>query len=155
MTSYDDDNTDYDDDTTEDTSSQQPGWRRKLEKDAKLGREAQEKAAALERRLAFAEAGIKSDDPKMSYFVKGYDGEITAEAIRKAAEDAGFIGGEQAVAPGPDADLQALDRVSQASAGAGVAPAEDAVQRLMDADRTGGRDAVLDQLRKDGLVEVY
>lgn len=148
MTSYDDDQ----DIDTEDTDSQQPGWRRKLEKDAKAGREAQEKAAGLERRLAFAEAGIKADDPKMSYFVKGYDGEINAEAIIKAATDAGFLGA--AAEADNSADLAALDKVSQASAGTASAPGDDKVAGLFDADREGGREAVLQQIRRDGLVDV-
>jgi len=46
---------------------------------------------ALKRTEAFREAGINPADPRQSYFVKGYDGEINAEAIRTSALEAGFI----------------------------------------------------------------
>lgn len=150
-----DDDTYDDEDDLPDDPPKKPNWRRKLEQDAAAGREAQEKAAKLERELAFAKAGIDPADPKMSYFVKGYDGEMTADAVKKAATEAGFIG--QAAAPPAEptaAEVAALDRVSQASAGAGTAQAADPVKGLYDADREGGREAVLAQLVKDGLVNV-
>ena len=53
--------------------------------------------AGLQRTEAFRSAGINPNDPRQSYFVKGYDGEIDPEPIRAAAVEAGFItGGEQA-----------------------------------------------------------
>lgn len=82
---------------------------RQLEKQAKTATEAQARAEAAERKLAFAEAGLSLSDPKMSYFVKGYDGELTAEAITEAATQAGFLG-----APAPD-DTAALNRIHQVS----------------------------------------
>jgi hypothetical protein len=46
---------------------------------------------SLKRENAFMKAGIPMDDPKMGYFLKGYDGELDASAIRQAAIDAGFL----------------------------------------------------------------
>jgi hypothetical protein len=45
----------------------------------------------LKRELAFAKAGLPMNDPKMNYFIKGYDGEMSAAAIREAALEAGFL----------------------------------------------------------------
>src|SRR5690606_26113669 len=60
----------------------------RLERKAK---EAEDRANKAERQLAFAQAGIQLDDPKMKYFVNGYDGEIEAGKIREAAVEAGFL----------------------------------------------------------------
>jgi hypothetical protein len=47
--------------------------------------------AAAKRELAFVKAGVPLDDPKMAYFVKGYDGELDPQAIKDAAVEAGFM----------------------------------------------------------------
>jgi len=47
--------------------------------------------AGLKRTEAFRSAGINPNDPRQSYFVKGYDGEIDPEPIRAAAVEAGFL----------------------------------------------------------------
>lgn len=62
---------------------------KRLKKQADEARQAVEANPALERRLAFAEAGL-ANHPMKDYFVKGYDGEMTPEAIRQAANDAGL-----------------------------------------------------------------
>lgn len=61
-----------------------------LREAAKKGREATKKAADLERENAFLKAGIDTEDPKFKYFAKGYEGELTADAIKAEAEAAGF-----------------------------------------------------------------
>jgi hypothetical protein len=45
----------------------------------------------LDDEAAFTKAGIPMDDPRIGYFVKGYDGELEPTAIREAAVSAGFI----------------------------------------------------------------
>lgn len=85
---------------------------RSLEKQAKAASEAVARAEAAERRLAFAEAGIPLSDPKMAYFVKGYDGDISPDAIRQAATDAGFLAAERVD------DTDQLDRLNRTEAGA-------------------------------------
>jgi hypothetical protein len=47
--------------------------------------------ATLKRENAFVKAGVPLDDPKMSYFVKGYDGDLDPQVIRDAAIEAGFM----------------------------------------------------------------
>ena len=78
------------------STESKPNWRRDLENRAK---EAEEKAATLElelssiqRRDTFRSAGLDPDDARVKYFVKGYEGELDAEAIRQEAMAAGFLG---------------------------------------------------------------
>jgi|TARA_B100000586_G_C20062989_1_gene407152 hypothetical protein len=78
------------------STESKPNWRRDLEKRAN---EAEQQAAemstklnAYERRDTFRSAGLDPDDSRVKYFVKGYDGELSAEAIREEAVAAGFIG---------------------------------------------------------------
>ena len=114
---------DYDSD--EDEQQTEPGWRKKLEREAKQGREAVQAAQDAKKELAFYKAGIPMTDPhmtdpRMAYFVKGYDGEFSAEAIRKAATDAGFIeAAPQDTAVADEVTAQA--HVAGASQGATVA----------------------------------
>lgn len=64
---------------------------RLLEKEtAELKKQVAE-AEAVKREMAFLKAGVPMDNPVAKYFVKGYDGEITPEAIRQAAEEANLI----------------------------------------------------------------
>lgn len=108
---------------------------RQLEKQAKTASEATARAEAAERKLAFAEAGLSLSDPKMAYFVKGYDGEMTAEAITEAATTAGFLGAPAvpATVAADDAEAEALARNADVSAYGGAPPAgtEAAVDRLV------------------------
>jgi hypothetical protein len=72
----------------------------------------------MKRELAFTKAGIPMDDPKVGYFVKGYDGELDPAAIRSAAEEAGFIQAPvQQEDPAVQQAQQGQQRVMQASAG--------------------------------------
>lgn len=114
---YDDD---YDDQNSEgDQGAEQKKVtlsRRQLNALEKGKREAEEKANRLERRVAFIEAGIDMADPKTKYFVNGYDGEVKAEDIKKAAIEAGFLadpdakteetGGQQQLTPEQQAEAQ-------------------------------------------------
>lgn len=58
---------------------------------AKKADEYEREMTTLKRELAFVKAGVPMDDPKMNYFVKGYEGELDPVAIRQAAIDAGFM----------------------------------------------------------------
>lgn len=96
---YDDD---LDDEPEVDETNAMRAIRRQLKeakREAAALREQAEKAAALERNLAFREAGIDPNDPQQQYFAKGYDGEMTADAVRQAAIAAGFLKSDT---PGPD-----------------------------------------------------
>jgi hypothetical protein len=64
---------------------------RQLENELKASQQALAEAETLKREMAFIKAGIPMDDPMAKYFVKGYDGEVSSEAIRQAAEEANLI----------------------------------------------------------------
>lgn len=68
---------------------------RKLRKAAKERDELLTKVAQFERDNAFRDAGINPSDPKAKYFVKGYDGEMTADAIKGEAQAAGLLQSEE------------------------------------------------------------
>lgn len=63
---------------------------RRLEKQAQAGKEAVQELEQLKRERAYVQAGIPLDDKRASYFIAGYQGEMTPEAIKaKWAEDFG------------------------------------------------------------------
>lgn len=82
---------------------------------------------ALKRENAFLKALGPSDDPRLGYFQKGYDGDLNPEAIREAAKRDGFLATQAATAPPavPQADLDAQARIAGASSGAGAPGAGD------------------------------
>lgn len=102
-------------DDVEDAGSRPEAELRVLRKRAAEFDAANAKVAELERREAFRTAGLDPMDPKTSYFVKGYGGDLSADAIRAEAEAAGFL--SPPPAPKPDAAVQALGRVTNAAAG--------------------------------------
>lgn len=129
----DDDFDDFDDETNLDdegaeSSAQQPqpqrdrkpNWRRRLEQEAREGREASERAKAAEaraeaaeRKALFAELGIKTDSGPGKLFAKAYDGDLDVEKMRAAAQEYGVL----APTDVPDAEQQSHQRVSEAAAG--------------------------------------
>ena len=127
-----------------------------LRKAARRGAKAQKELEMLRKELAFYKAGISIDDPKMRYFVKGYDGEMTAEAIRAAALEAGFIASQQPEQVDEGVQQQvfsAQQRVMAASAGAMVPDNSEAAALSMmeQAMEEGGIDAMLDVARQFGI----
>lgn len=150
--------TDDDLDTEMDEYSEETprGLRRAANKAKKLEAELN----SLRRELAFAKAGIPMNDPRMSYFIKGYEGELEAEAIREAAEEAGFLNVEQPaqsatqtqpsqVAP----EAAATQRVMRASVGAATEDiSEDAaIARMEEAMQEGGIEALLEVAQQYGI----
>lgn len=86
---------------------------------AKKADQLERENAQMRRELAFTKAGIPMEDPKMGYFVKGYDGDLEPDAIRQAALEAGFISAPPAPAdPAVDQARQGQQRVVAASSGA-------------------------------------
>lgn len=85
---------------------------RKLEAENKALREQMQTARDAERKLAFVEAGVDLSSPVAKYFVKAYDGELTADAIRTAAEEASLIPNRKVENAG---EQQAWNRVAQAA----------------------------------------
>ncbi len=78
----------------EDSVSQEskPNWRRELEDRAKAGDEAVAELAQLRRELSFRDAGVDPNTKQGQYFMRGYDGEMTADAIRAEAAELGLTG---------------------------------------------------------------
>ena len=88
-----------------------------LEAKAKTAADNAARAEAAERKLSFAEAGISLADPKLGYFIKGYDGDLTTEAIQAAAQEAGFMA-PSAEAVEAQTSAAAAARVNAVAAGA-------------------------------------
>lgn len=92
---------------------------KQLEKENREYRKAIAEAEAARKELAFVKAGIDLASPMAKYFVKGYDGELSPDAIRLAAEEA------QLITPQPKADTREVDAWQQSArvaAGADTAP---------------------------------
>lgn len=142
--------TDIDSDDIEPTGDS--GDIKSLRRAASGKKKLEEELAQIRRELAFTKAGINPDDPKMRYFVKGYDGELTAEAVRAAAVEAGFLA-QQASDPGLAQVAQSQDRVMSAAAGAITEDASEsaALARLEAAMDEGGIDAMLEVARQYGI----
>jgi hypothetical protein len=118
-TEYDDDLDEQDEQTTEETV---PNWRRNLERKAKKEADradaAEQRAASAERNLAFLQAGVDTSDPKTKYFAKGYDGDLTKEAVTAAAVEAGLVDAPADTADQvPAAEKEAWGRAGQVAAG--------------------------------------
>jgi len=139
---------DLDSDIEEDSL---PGLRRAANKSKKLESENQ----SLKRELAFAKAGLPLDDPKMRYFVKGYDGEMEAEAIRAAAVEAGFYqqptqGEQPATQSFNDGGQQRVMAASAGSISEDISEAA-AIARMEQAMSEGGVEAMFDVARQYGI----
>lgn len=117
---------------------------RKLRKAAKEAEEWKQKVAEMERRETFALAGVPLDDPAARYFVRGYDGEMTPEAIKAAAVQARII---QAPPTTPE-EIAAHQAAANAAAGAdpvGVGPNLQAQLAEMQRKQFGPNDDVARQ----------
>ena len=120
----------------------------------KKGKETEKaRADALEKDLAFMRAGIDtSTNPMAGYFVKGYDGELTPEAIRSKAIEVGLLAETPPPEPDPirQANLQAGERQSTIAQGGGsVTPVGTAA--LDEAFVQGGTDAMIQAAREMGI----
>lgn len=112
-----------DDETLDDEQSEEGSDIRQLRSQAKEARDAkraaqaaQEELAAVKREVEFRKAGIDPDDPKAKYFAKAYDGDLTAEAIRAEAEQAGILQAQEQQTPGDEQG--AWQRTANAGQGA-------------------------------------
>ena len=101
-------------DEQEDQQSKDPvrAHLRKLEAENKRKDELLAEAEQARRELMFLKAGVNPDDPKAKYFVKGYDGELTVDAIRQAAEEASYIPSQRKET---QADAEAFGRMARAA----------------------------------------
>ena len=110
--------------------------------------------ATLKRENAFIKAGVPLDDPRMTYFVKGYDGELEPEAIRTAAVEAGFMAPPQQQSD-PLVDEARSGQAAALAASSGVDHGfnEDAIGYSMDqAYAQGGLEGLSDVARQYGVT---
>lgn len=120
-------NDDYDDDLDDNgTDDPQPDRNplraqvRKQERELKALREQLAEGQKATRELAFVKAGVNPQDKKAAYFIKAYDGDLTPDAIKAAALDAGFLEAETGDVIGDD-EKAGLAEIERGSSG-GRAP---------------------------------
>jgi hypothetical protein len=122
---------------------------RKLEDETKTLREQLAAAQSAQRELAFVKAGVDLNAPVAKYFVKGYDGELSPEAIRAAAEEANLVP-KAAQAPEVKSEQQAWTRLQKAAAaGQTSEPPVDWVARMNSAKSIEEVQALLAQARQE------
>lgn len=121
----DDDDQEYEEDGNQDIKN--------LRKKARDHDALAARVAAQDRELAFAKAKMDFDDPKLAYFMKGYDGELTTEAIRARAEADGFLSSSEQGRQNAN-ELTAQQRIANASSGAADTPGPDFAQLVSEAN---------------------
>ena len=77
---------------TEEVSSTEskPNWRRELEAKAKRADELEAQVQQMQRKEVFRDAGLDPSNKMTEYFMKGYEGELSVEAIQAEATSAGL-----------------------------------------------------------------
>tara|TARA_R100001463_G_scaffold2185_2_gene9256 strand:- start:3930 stop:4397 length:468 start_codon:yes stop_codon:yes gene_type:complete len=77
---------------TEEVSSTEskPNWRRELEAKAKRADELEAQVQQMQRKEVFRDAGLDPSNRMTEYFMKGYEGELTVDAIQAEANSAGL-----------------------------------------------------------------
>ena len=116
-------------DETAQTTEAQPNWRRELEARAKRADDLETELAQLKRREVFRDAGLHLGDGMTDYFMKGYEGDLTVEAIQAEATKVGLTGGVSNE-PSYDAELAAEQRVASAASDAGPVTEPDLVDLI-------------------------
>lgn len=110
--------------------------------------------AVLKRDMAFVKAGVPMDDPRMSYFVKGYDGDLDPTAIKQAAIDAGFMQAQTAPAD-PAVEAAQQGQAAMVAASTGTEPSFDEVAidyQMEQAYAQGGLKALSDVAQQYGVT---
>lgn len=140
--------------TDNDSENDSKNWRRKLEADAKEGKRAsreaeiaKQEAAQAKRELALMKAGIDLESGTGKLFAKAYDGEATPEAIKAAAQEFGLVPTSQTTEV--QNDLSAIDRISQASAGATGSVAPTAIDEIRNAK---SQEDIIKVLQANGIT---
>lgn len=146
------------DDANQSDQNNEPDHIRDLRAKAKEADELRTRLAKVERDHAFSQAlGSDAEQPGVAkYFMPAYDGELTKEAIRAAALEAGFIRANQNQGQQQDPDLAAHQRMADASNGAGGGSSPNWQDALSEADRIPDRAereaAILAVVEKNGGV---
>jgi hypothetical protein len=90
-----------------------------LESEIKSMRQQAAEAEQAKRELAFVKAGIDTSDNAAKYFVKAYDGELTADAIMQAAVEARLLSAPSQQTEDLQSEQNAWSRTNQVATGAG------------------------------------
>lgn len=131
---------------------------RALEKKARERDEFARQAEQAGRRLAFAEAGLPLGDKRISYFIKGYEGDLDTDSILAAAEEAGFLdSAPRKQLPGQttvdqQVEQRTLQAIYSASQGAGTPQPGDMEAAMERAMQEGGADGLLQYLQSQGVA---
>lgn len=135
------------DDETSDQPHKDPvrAHLKKMEQENKLLRQQAAEFESLKRKMAFAEAGIDVNAPVAKYFIKGYEGEITPEAIRAAAEEAQILTPAQKEVA-DDSEKRAWERLQRA--GNASESANQDLDFMTEMSRTRNQDEVMQLLAK-------
>lgn len=120
---------DFDDQSNDQNNDQtNTNWRRDLEAKARKADELAVEVETLKRDAVFSSALTGIDHPGLGYFKDGYKGDLTPEAIREAAVNAGFASADITPPPTPATptpaapDLAAHQRMAAASVGSAPPP---------------------------------
>lgn len=114
------------------------------EKDALLA-----KYAEMERKMAFTEAGINASDPKFKYFIKGYDGEMTPEAIALAAQEAQLITPQGSVSQDEKNAWQQTNKIAAGAESSSEGPSW--IKRIQDAASEDDIAAIFAEAQAQGI----
>lgn len=130
---------DRDDDQDDGTDLVPRSHIRGLEEKARRADELAAQVEQLQRESVFSTALAGIDHPGLPYFKNGYKGDLTPEAIRQAAIEAGFGRDDpetsQTTPPAPPQapDLAAHQRMAAAQVGAAPAPPFDPIEAMNNA----------------------
>jgi hypothetical protein len=139
----------YEDDDQPNESNPVRARMKQLEKENREFRKQLAEAETAKKELAFVKAGVDPTDPKAKWFVKGYDGEFSPEAIRAAAEEAQIVTPQQQVT---DSDKQAWQTSNKVAAGAeSGSEGPSWIKRIQDAQSEDELMAVFAEAQAQGI----
>lgn len=148
MSNFEDDF--YEDDDQPQESNPVRARMKQLEKETRELRKQVAEAQAIQKELAFVKAGLDLNSPMAKYFVKGYDGDLTPEAIRAAAEEAQLITPQAPTET--QAEKQAWQQTNKIAAGSEVAPPPPSwAKRIMDAESREEVFAIYEEAAAQGI----
>lgn len=145
----------YDDEGNEipeqEENGSDPDWLKNTRKKARQADAAMAERDAAKRELVLMKAGIDLETPHGRLFAKGYDGEITLDAVKAAATDYGLL---EPVTPEPTAaELAALRQFDSAGqSGEGGQTVEEQAMDALNKVRYFGSDGQWNPEGKDQIL---
>ncbi len=137
-----------DDDQTVETNPARAHMR-KLEKENREIKKMLAEAQEARKEIAFIKAGLDMNHPMAKYFMKGYDGEISPEAISTALAEAQLITPQQQEL---ETDKRAWQTSNKVAAGAESAPEGPSwIKRIQDAESESELTAIFAEAQAQGI----